>query len=126
MRTTRRYLAIATTAVLFTLGFSAAPAEAAPTWVYIVFPGWLGNCPGSSVYGVQASVSNMWSTNWDYGDDIVYGKVNTGASQSLSYNLACRVGGRPVGYQPGSVTIRPPVGTRTIFVGPSGVRYQNY
>ena len=126
MKRLGRMVAICTFAVAALIGGSIPASAASTSWVYLVFPGWLGNCPSSSVYGVQASVGSLWSTNWDLGDDIVYGKVYVGTGQSLSYNLMCRKYGRVVGYQPGSVTIRPPAGTRTIFAGPAGVRYQNH
>lgn len=118
-------LSVATIALMTPL--MASPAEAASyRWVYIVFPSWQGNCPLAKTYGIQASVSNIWSTNWDYGDDIVYGKVKLNSNQSLSYNLQCKRGSRVTGYQAGSATIKPRSDTRTIFVGPNGVQYQNY
>ena len=44
-------------------------------WVYISFPTWLANCEsGGRVTGVQAYTS-YWSTTWDWGEDLVYGKV---------------------------------------------------
>lgn len=126
MRKSTRAIVLATSiAAAAPLLIPASPASAATTkWVYIVFPGWWGNCPGARVAGVQAAVSNVWSTGgWDLGDDIVYAKVKVGVSQSLSSNLMCRKAFRPVGYQAGSTTIKPQSNTRTIFVGATGGVY---
>ena len=102
----------------------AAPANAASYgWIYMSFPSWLGNCSGSAISAVQASNSNIWSTNWDYGDDLVYGKVRLGANQTMSYNLQCKRYGRVVGYHAGQAVIRPSRSNQTVWMGPGGVRY---
>lgn len=127
-----RLMRLSMLALLFALSFSFAPAVGQPAeaatykWVYIVMPRWQGNCAaGGNVTAIQASVGGIWSTNWDYGDDIVYGKVRIGANQQLSYNLYCNRGWMRGGYyQAWAVNIRPPSWARTIFVGPWGVYYQ--
>ncbi|MFE8013819.1 hypothetical protein ACFU3O_13870 [Streptomyces antibioticus] len=60
-------------------------------WVYISFPKWLGNCAAGNgkVTGIQAS-TNHWSTNWDRGDDLVYGKVALGRKNTVIANLFCK------------------------------------
>ncbi|MFC8676701.1 hypothetical protein ACFUEN_28950 [Streptomyces griseorubiginosus] len=60
-------------------------------WVYIAFPKWLGNCASGNgkVTGIQA-YTDYWNTNWDMGDDLVYGKVALGQRNTVIANLACK------------------------------------
>lgn len=125
-RTLRLALGTAVAASALTTATTASAPQARAVsygWVYVAFPSWLGNCPGSSVAGVQADVSGLWSTNWDLGDDIVYAKVRLGANNTLNYNLMCKKGRYLTGYQAGSATIRPSRTKQTVWVGPAGVRY---
>ncbi|WP_069766815.1 hypothetical protein [Streptomyces sp. LUP30] len=88
-------------------------------WVYISFPKWLGNCPNASVTGIQA-YTDFWSTNWDFGDDLVYGKVALGQRNTIIANLFCK---RPGGgfYQAVARTdVVPTRGGQTVWVGPAG------
>src|SRR4051812_41591787 len=93
----RRTLASALAAATLTAGLLAAPQVVSPPkaqatsygWVYISFPTWLGNCPkGGKVTGIQA-YTNYWSTNWDTGDDIVYGKVALNQRNVIIANVFC-------------------------------------
>lgn len=58
-------------------------------WVYISFPTWLGNCEsGGKVTGIVAA-TDYWSTNWDWGDDLVYGKVALGQRNHVNATVYC-------------------------------------
>lgn len=121
----RAICAVAVAIALCATVLTTPPAATAASygWTYLVFPKWLGNCPTGNVAAVQASVDNLWSTNWDYGDDIVYGKVRLNSRNTVSYNLMCKLGSRIVGYQPYTVSIHPTRNRQTVWMGPSGVRY---
>ncbi|MEU7381835.1 MULTISPECIES: hypothetical protein [unclassified Streptomyces] len=88
-------------------------------WVYISFPKWLGNCPNATVKGIQA-YTNYWSTNWDMGDDLVYGKVALGQRNTIIGNLLCkrRIGGY---YQAvARYDVVPTRNKQTVWIGPGG------
>ncbi|MFD0267427.1 hypothetical protein ACFVGY_12640 [Streptomyces sp. NPDC127106] len=88
-------------------------------WVYISYPKWLGNCPNATVTGIQG-YTDYWSTNWDWGDDLVYGKVALGQRNTVIGNLFCK---RPGGGYYQAVARYDVVPTRngqTVWVGPTG------
>jgi hypothetical protein len=89
----RRKISAALMSVGMALGVAVtaqAPAQAATMgWVYISFPTWLGNCEsGGRVTGIQAA-TDYWSTTWDAGDDLVYGKVALGRKNKVIATLYC-------------------------------------
>jgi hypothetical protein len=103
---------------------AATPAEAASFgWVYISFPKWLGNCAANNgavktVWGQTTPGGTVW--NADAGDDIVYGRVALGQTNSVQFTLFCAKGVAS-NYQPGaSVSFVPTRNNQTIWVGPTG------
>jgi hypothetical protein len=100
-----------------------APAQAATVGnVYISFPKWEGNCPnGGSVQRIWAS-DGLQTWNWDAGDDLIYGKVYLGVTNSIQYELFCQTTWYGLGYyQPGTWTnFVPTRNGQTIWVGPWG------
>jgi len=102
----------------------AAPtASAATAWNYISLPTWLGNCPGGgSVKFLQVSVGNTWSGG-DWGDDLVYARVNLYQSQAVVARGYCQAGSRwywgPASHQ----MIYPTRQGQTWWTGPAGVRH---
>lgn len=131
----RRLVCATVIAVALSIGTAlggAAPANAATGWIYISFPKWLGNCPaGGSVFAILASVGGTWSTGgrFDWGDDLVYAKVNLNQSQSVSAQVWCaKSPGRtkPERFNVShsvSQTIKPTRNNQTVWVGLNGVRY---
>jgi hypothetical protein len=106
---------------------TAMPAQAYPySNVYVSLPTWLGNCPGGgSVTGIWAANGDLWSTPaaGDWGDDLVYPKVNLYASNQISAQPFCN---RPW-YKGGSyygpavtATIYPTRQGQTFWIGPVG------
>lgn len=126
----KRTLAIAVaTAFLAIAGVAglSSPAQAAPVGnVYVSFPTWLANCPGGgSVTGINAAVGNLWVTpaGGDWGDDLVYPRVNLNANNTISaQNFCARPWWQGGGYwAPAvSVTFRPTRNGQTFWVGPAG------
>jgi hypothetical protein len=89
----RRRLLAVLAAIGMSLGILVAgpsPALAATYgWVYISFPTWLANCEsGGRVTGVQA-YTDHWSTTWDWGDDLVYGKVALNQRNKVIATVYC-------------------------------------
>ena len=101
---------------------ASAPAASAGTgWNYISLPTWLGNCPyGGSVKYLSVTVGNTWSGG-DWGDDLVYARVNLYQSQRVTARGLCNAAGwqywGPWSYQ----TIYPTRQNQTWWVGPRGV-----
>lgn len=99
--------------------------------VYISYPTWYGNCPGGgSVTGIYAASGILWSTSpgGDWGDDLIYPKVDLYTYNTISAKLYCR---RPW-YRGGgywgpavSATIYPTRGGQTFWVGPLGQQSRN-
>uniref|UniRef100_UPI003D8A083A hypothetical protein n=1 Tax=Gordonia sp. B7-2 TaxID=3420932 RepID=UPI003D8A083A len=108
------------------------PAQAITGWIYISFPKWLGNCPaGGSVFAILAAVGNTWTTGgkFDWGDDLVYAKVNLNKSQQVSAQVWCaKKPGKtkperfPISHAV-TQSIKPTRNGQTVWVGLSGVRY---
>ncbi|MFI1385973.1 hypothetical protein [Embleya sp. NPDC020886] len=102
------------------VGPAAVPANAASTaWVYIAFPTWMGNCPnGGSVTKIQA-YTDYWNTNWDVGDDLVYGKVALNQRNTIIAKVYCN---KWPGYYHDVYRndVVPTRGGQTLFVGPAG------
>lgn len=131
----RRWTTTALLALSLSLGtslVSVAPAQAATGWVYISFPKWLGNCPaGGSVFAILGSVGGTWTTGpkYDWGDDLVYAKVNLGANQQVSAQVWCARS--PGNSRPSAATvthsvmrtIKPTRNNQTVWVGLNGVSY---
>lgn len=105
---------------------SAGQAAAATSHVYISYPTWLGNCPaGGSVTGIHAANGALWSTptGGDWGDDLIYPKVNLNSYNTISARVYCdRSWWKGVDYWGAttSVSIRPTRGGQTFWVGPAG------
>jgi hypothetical protein len=106
---------------------TSGTAQAYPySYVYVSFPTWLANCPaGGSVTGIFAANGDLWSTpaGGDWGDDLVYPKVNLNANNQISGQGYCN---RPW-YKGGSywgpavsATIYPTRGGQTFWIGPGG------
>jgi hypothetical protein len=100
---------------------AAPPAQAATIgYVYISFPKWLANCPnGGSAKTIWADDGwQVW--NADAGDDLIYGRVALGQTNTISYTLFCAKW--PAGYyQPGYQTrFVPTRNNQTVWVGPAG------
>jgi hypothetical protein len=125
----RSLMAILSTAAMIFAGvFTVAqPAQAYPySNVYVSFPTWLANCPsGGNVIGINAAVGNIWVTpaGGDWGDDLVYPKVELYANNTISAQNYCD---RPW-YQGGGywapavqVTFYPTRTGQTFWVGPAG------
>lgn len=103
---------------------SPAPAGAAGLgWDYISVPTWLGNCPGGgSVKQPEIVVGDTWSGG-DFGDDLVYTKVEIGVTQFVTGQSICYNGSRsymgPAFFQ----YIHPTRSGQTWWVGPAGVTH---
>jgi hypothetical protein len=117
-------LAVATAGV-GALALTASAAQAYPySNVYVSFPTWLGNCPGGgSVTGIFGANGNIWSTAGDWGDDLIYPRVNLNANNAVSAKVFCS---RPL-WRGGnywgpavSANIRPTRGGQTFWIGPFG------
>lgn len=113
-------------------GLVASPAQAATGWVYVSFPKWLGNCPGGgSVFAILASANGTWTTGgkFDWGDDLVYAKVNLGRYQEFSAQLWCAKSpgkSKPERFNVShavTASIRATRNNQTVWIGPNGVRY---
>lgn len=97
--------------------------------VYVSYPTWLGNCPGGgSVTGIYAASGVLWSTpSWgDWGDDLIYPRVNFYTYNPISAQLYCnRPWYRGGGYWGPAVQayIYPTRNGQTFWVGPWGQRH---
>ena len=128
-RTHRRLASIAIGALAATgLAVTAAtPAQAALySSIYVSFPTWLANCPnGGKVTVINAAVGDLWSTppGGDWGDDLIYPKVNLYTYNEISAQNFCS---RPWydggGYWAPAVSAAfyPTRGNQTFWIGPAG------
>lgn len=126
----KRILVAAATAAMLTLGGIMATSSIAHAYpygnVYVSFPTWLANCPsGGSVTGINAAVGNIWVTpaGGDWGDDLVYPRVNLYANNTISAQNYCnRPWYRGGGYWAPAVqvTFYPTRNGQTFWVGPAG------
>jgi hypothetical protein len=83
-------MAMAVGTALSGAALGAPPAQAATIgYVYISFPKWLANCPnGGAVKTIWADDGwQVW--NADAGDDLIYGRVALGQTNTISYTLFC-------------------------------------
>lgn len=96
----RRRIAVLSVVVFAALGVgtvaTAVPAYAySYGWVYLVFPTWLGNCPGGgNVTWIKAAVGphdDVWSGG-DGGDDIIYPEVALNQWNSVDAEVFCSNG----------------------------------
>jgi len=75
---------------------SSTPAAASGLGnVYVAYPTWGGNCPGGgSVVGIYAASGDLWATGsgGDWGDDLIYPRVELDAWNTISAQLWCRTG----------------------------------
>lgn len=96
-------------------------AQAASTgWVYIAFPKWLGNCAnGGTVTGIQA-YTDYWNTNWDWGDDLVYGRVGLGQKNTIIANIFCKKGRAGYYQYVARYDVVPTRNNQTVWVGQTG------
>ncbi|MFD5826263.1 hypothetical protein [Lentzea sp. NPDC060358] len=118
----RRLMAALSAAVMMAgLVVGQGSAQAATTgWVYISFPTWLANCEsGGRVTAIQA-YTDYWSTNWDTGDDLVYGKVALGQRNKIIATVFCSKW--PAGYYRyvARTDVVPTRNNQTLWVGPAG------
>jgi hypothetical protein len=61
--------------------------------VYVSYPTWMANCPGGGkVIGIHAANGMLWSTppQGDWGDDLIYPRVNLNARNPISAQLYCK------------------------------------
>lgn len=91
--------------------------------VYLVLPTWLNNCPGGGdVRFMQVSVGDTWSGG-DFGDDIVYPRVNLHQNEAVIGRGLCYRGRGtywgPTFYQ----EINASRNGQAWYVGPAGVRH---
>jgi hypothetical protein len=62
---------------------AATPASAATANVWLIFGDW--HCDqGGHVTGIQTA-NAIWSTTWDWGDNIVYPQVTLNAKNTFNY-----------------------------------------
>jgi hypothetical protein len=98
----------------------APPASAAQAWVYVVVNDRVCGIPLAKVKAVQGNFnwgSGSSTINWDYGDNIVYPRVDTGKQVTYQINVACYVGTRLVGYGARQGSFIPSYHQQTIWVG---------
>lgn len=130
LRTRTLILSIAAVVVMALPLFAAVPAEAYPySNIYVSLPTWLGNCPGGgSVTGIWAASGDLWSTpaNGDWGDDLIYPKVNLYADNQISAQPFCSRAWYDGGSYLGpavSATIYPTRRGQTFWIGPAGQQH---
>ncbi len=91
--------------------------------VYLVLPTWLRNCPGGgSVKFMQVSVLDTWSGG-DYGDDIVYPRVNLHQDQVVVGQGLCYNGKRTYWGPAFQQNINASRNGQAWYVGPAGIRH---